>query len=57
MCIALLTPDLVMWNIELPGFRNSLPYAIPALLYCVNNNLAVHMQIHMDPLTYQVTMW
>ena len=35
-------------------FRQSLPYSIPALLYFVNNNLAVHLQIQMDPTSYQI---
>lgn len=30
------------------------PYAVPAILYAVNNNLVVHMQHFMDPTTYQV---
>ncbi|ESO10641.1 hypothetical protein HELRODRAFT_142702, partial [Helobdella robusta] len=29
-------------------------FAVPALLYCSNNNLAVHLQNYMDPATYQV---
>jgi hypothetical protein len=34
--------------------RQSLPYSIPSLLYFINNNLAVHMQLHMDPASYQI---
>jgi hypothetical protein len=34
--------------------RQSLPYSIPSLLYFINNNLAVHMQLHMDPTSYQI---
>lgn len=34
--------------------RSCLPFSIPAILYCVNNNMAVHMQLHMDPATFQV---
>lgn len=30
------------------------PYAVPALLYALNNNLAVLMQAHMDPSTFQI---
>ncbi len=36
------------------SFKKSIPYSIPAILYFVNNNLAVHMQIHMDPASYQI---
>ena len=34
--------------------QHSLPYSIPGLLYFVNNNLAVHMQLQMDPASYQI---
>lgn len=34
--------------------RQSLPYSIPSLLYFINNNLAVHMQLYMDPASYQI---
>lgn len=31
-----------------------LPYAAPAVLYSLNNNLVVYMQAHMDPSTFQL---
>ncbi|CAF1599047.1 unnamed protein product [Rotaria magnacalcarata] len=34
--------------------QHSLPYAVPGLLYFINNNLAVHMQLQMDPASYQI---
>ena len=34
--------------------RHSLPYSIPGLLYFINNNLAVHIQLQMDPASYQI---
>ncbi|KAG9346718.1 hypothetical protein JZ751_007032 [Albula glossodonta] len=34
--------------------RHVVPYALPALLYALNNNLVVLMQSHMDPSTFQV---
>jgi hypothetical protein len=34
--------------------RQSLPYSIPGILYFLNHNLAVHMQLHMDPASYQI---
>jgi solute carrier family 35 (probable UDP-sugar transporter), member A4 len=43
-----LTPANGSW------LRNSLPYSIPGLLYFINNNLAVHMQLQMDPASYQI---
>ncbi|CAF1357765.1 unnamed protein product [Adineta ricciae] len=41
-------PQYVAW------FRQSLPYSMPAILYFINNNLAVHMQLYMDPASYQI---
>jgi probable UDP-sugar transporter A4 len=35
-------------------FKQSIPYSIPAILYFLNNNLAVHIQIQMDPASYQI---
>ncbi|KAK7115329.1 probable UDP-sugar transporter protein SLC35A4 isoform X2 [Littorina saxatilis] len=37
-----------------PTWRQALPFAVPAVLYSINNNLSVLMQVHMDPATYQV---
>ncbi|CAF0923111.1 unnamed protein product [Adineta ricciae] len=34
--------------------RPSLPYAIPGVLYFINNNLAVYIQLQMDPASYQI---
>uniref|UniRef100_UPI00398EBF09 probable UDP-sugar transporter protein SLC35A4 n=1 Tax=Pristiophorus japonicus TaxID=55135 RepID=UPI00398EBF09 len=36
------------------SLRAALPFAAPAALYAANNNLAVHMQRLMDPVTFQV---
>lgn len=38
----------------LTWIRQSLPYSIPAMLYFLNNNLAVHIQLEMDPASYQI---
>ncbi len=35
-------------------FKQSLPYAIPGILYFISNNLNVHIQLHMDPASYQI---
>ncbi|GAA48460.1 probable UDP-sugar transporter protein SLC35A4 [Clonorchis sinensis] len=35
-------------------FRIVLPFMIPAVLYAVNNNLGIFIQLEMDPATYQV---
>lgn len=34
--------------------RHSLFYSVPGILYFINNNLAVHMQLQMDPASYQI---
>ncbi|PAA58036.1 hypothetical protein BOX15_Mlig007964g1, partial [Macrostomum lignano] len=39
---------------ELPSPRGAVLYLVPALLYALNNNLAVYIQLQMDPATYQV---
>ncbi|KPP77072.1 putative UDP-sugar transporter protein SLC35A4 [Scleropages formosus] len=36
------------------SWAHAAPYALPALLYALNNNLVVLMQVHMDPSTFQV---
>ncbi|KFQ46528.1 putative UDP-sugar transporter protein SLC35A4, partial [Nestor notabilis] len=49
---------LLPWDRELLGaavsWRHVVPFALSALLYAANNNLVVHMQLFMDPSTYQV---
>ncbi|NXU46666.1 S35A4 protein, partial [Drymodes brunneopygia] len=36
------------------SWRHAAPFALSALLYAANNNLVVHMQLFMDPSTFQV---
>lgn len=36
------------------SWRLAAPYTLPAFLYCVNNNLVIHMQHFMDPSSFQV---
>ena len=35
-------------------FRNSLYFSVPGILYFINNNLAVYIQLYMDSTTYQM---
>ncbi|NXP42225.1 S35A4 protein, partial [Leiothrix lutea] len=37
-----------------PSWLHAAPFALSALLYAANNNLVVHMQLFMDPSTFQV---
>ncbi|KAL5005521.1 hypothetical protein ScPMuIL_018977 [Solemya velum] len=52
--LLLFLPEVCREGLVLPSFKFCLPFAIPACLYCLNNNIAVHMQLHMDPATYQI---
>ncbi|XP_072204769.1 probable UDP-sugar transporter protein SLC35A4 [Excalfactoria chinensis] len=36
------------------SWRHVAPFALSALLYAANNNLVVHMQLFMDPSTFQI---
>lgn len=56
-CMALLFTPKQLWpSASSKGslVRQSLPYAVPGILYFINNNLAVHMQLYMDPASYQI---
>ncbi|OXB74261.1 UNVERIFIED_CONTAM: hypothetical protein H355_011713 [Colinus virginianus] len=49
---------LLTWDRQLIGvavsWHHVAPFALSALLYAANNNLVVHMQLFMDPSTYQI---
>uniref|UniRef100_A0A8D0E0J6 Solute carrier family 35 member A4 n=1 Tax=Salvator merianae TaxID=96440 RepID=A0A8D0E0J6_SALMN len=49
---------LLIWNWKQlrisVSWYHAAPFALSALLYAVNNNLVVHLQLFMDPSTYQV---
>uniref|UniRef100_U3K4D7 Solute carrier family 35 member A4 n=1 Tax=Ficedula albicollis TaxID=59894 RepID=U3K4D7_FICAL len=58
-----LTKLVLRWQRRCPGaeplaaalsWRHAAPFALSALLYAANNNLVVHMQLFMDPSTFQV---
>lgn len=52
--IAMFYPEAREKGFSRPTLRQALPFSVPAVLYCFNNNIAVHMQLQMDPATYQV---
>ena len=37
-----------------PKVQQAWPFAVPALIYAINNNLSYHIQLHMDPASFQV---
>jgi len=37
-----------------PKVQQAWPYAVPALIYAINNNLAYYIQLHMDPASFQI---
>ena len=37
-----------------PKVQQAWPYAVPAVIYAINNNLAYFIQLHMDPASFQV---
>jgi hypothetical protein len=47
-------PEAREKGFEVPSPRLAVLYCVPALLYFINNNLSIHMQMEMDPASYQV---
>ena len=37
-----------------PRVQQAWPYAVPAVIYAINNNLVYYVQLHMDPASFQV---
>ncbi|XP_064618555.1 probable UDP-sugar transporter protein SLC35A4 isoform X2 [Lineus longissimus] len=52
--ICMFIPEIREKGFQMPPLSFAVPFAVPALLYCINNNLCVHMQLQMDPASYQV---
>nr|XP_023689650.1 probable UDP-sugar transporter protein SLC35A4 [Paramormyrops kingsleyae] len=52
--VLLVVRDLPALPYASSSWASAAPYALPALLYALNNNLVVLMQAHMDPSTFQV---
>ncbi|XP_077989257.1 putative UDP-sugar transporter protein SLC35A4 [Glandiceps talaboti] len=52
--VVMLLPTIQSQGINLPSWKQVIPFAIPALLYCFNNNIVVHMQLYMDPASFQI---
>ncbi|KAI8501307.1 hypothetical protein Bbelb_205780 [Branchiostoma belcheri] len=41
-------------RLGLPRLKYWVPFSVPALLYCINNNIVVHIQLYIDPASFQV---
>nr|XP_006817758.1 PREDICTED: LOW QUALITY PROTEIN: probable UDP-sugar transporter protein SLC35A4-like [Saccoglossus kowalevskii] len=52
--LSMLAPEVYSKSLKLPTFMQCVPFAIPALLYCINNNIVVHIQLYIDPASFQV---
>ena len=49
-----LLPEIKQGHLSSPGPKTVLAFSVPAFLYCVNNNLVVHIQLYLDPASFQV---
>ncbi|XP_059163274.1 probable UDP-sugar transporter protein SLC35A4 [Physella acuta] len=47
-------PELSIGYLSSIRLKQILPFSLPAVCYCINNNLSVFMQDQMDPATFQV---
>ncbi|XP_046584414.1 probable UDP-sugar transporter protein SLC35A4 [Haliotis rubra] len=54
LSITMMLPELGRGDVTMPSLSHCLPFVVPAVLYCINNNLSVYMQVEMDPTTYQI---
>lgn len=52
--ITLFMPEVREKGFKMPAVSYIAPFAVPAFLYLITNNLGVQMQTEMDPATYQV---
>ena len=49
-----LLPEIKRGHLPSPDPKTVLAFSVPAFLYCVNNNLVVHIQLYLDPASFQV---
>ncbi|CAH1797910.1 unnamed protein product [Owenia fusiformis] len=52
--ITALLPEIKENGFPRPTLSYVMLFAVPAILYALNNNISAHMQLQMDPATYQV---
>ncbi|KAL4227691.1 hypothetical protein ACF0H5_013126 [Mactra antiquata] len=56
LSIVMFIPEFIKQDYSFPRIKWSMlaSFAIPAILYTFNNNVSLHMQLQMDPTTFQV---
>lgn len=52
--VALLIPEMWHGAVHFPPIKTVVFFSIPAFLYCISNNTAVHVQVYLDPASFQV---
>lgn len=52
--VILLLPEMWRGTVHYPPIKTVVFFSIPAFLYCISNNTAVHVQVYLDPASFQV---
>jgi len=52
--ISFLSSDIMAGKVQNQPLRTWLAFSVPAILYCINNNLCVHVLLFIDPASYQL---
>lgn len=52
--VAFLIPEMLHGAVLFLPLKTLVFFSIPALLYCISNNTAVHVQVYLDPASFQV---
>ncbi|KAK3710034.1 hypothetical protein QZH41_012427, partial [Actinostola sp. cb2023] len=47
-------PEVMSGKVQNPSIQTTLAFSVPAVLYCINNNIVVHIQLFLDPASFQV---
>ncbi len=53
--VVFLIPEIWRGNVHCPPKKTLVFFAIPAFLYFISNNTAVHVQVYLDPASFQVS--
>lgn len=51
--VAFLIPEMLRGAVHFLPLKTLVFFSIPALLYCISNNTAVHVQVYLDPASFQ----